>query len=82
MERKFARTELKKRNTIKRIILACSVVVIVVLAGIGTTKLTYRLDKGSTQVSQNIYVDKKKARNKGTVAGYGWRQSASHAACF
>ena len=64
MERKFARTELKKRNTIKRIILACSVVVIVVLAGIGTTKLTYRLDKGSTQVSQNIYVDKKRHETK------------------
>ena len=64
MERKFARTELKKRNTIKRIILACSVVVIVVLAGIGTTKLTYRLDKGSTQVSQNIHVDKKRHETK------------------
>ena len=60
MERNSARAELKRQNTIKRIVLACSVVIVVVLAGIGTTKLTHHFDNGSAQISQTVKTNKKK----------------------
>lgn len=54
MEKRTAREDLKRQNFVKRMILACSLAIVVVLAGIGTTNLTRHLEGESTQVSKNV----------------------------
>lgn len=58
------RRRTKRRRCIERISLSCAVVVLVIVAGVGTTKLTYRLDGDRSIAAQTIKETKKKEEPK------------------